>query len=71
MAVHVLVELDAGHGRDGLRDGLHDVEDLGGDPGRPDLAGPVGDHGDLVRLGQGGCNLGRDLRHHLSRNIWL
>lgn len=69
MSVHVLVELDAGHCSDGLRDGLHDVEDLAGDPGRSDLAGAVGDHGDLVRLGQGSGNLGSDLGHDLSRKM--
>jgi len=66
VSVHVLVQLDAGHGGDGLRDGLHDVEDLGGDPGRSDLAGAIGDHRDLVRLGQGGSDLGSDLGHDLS-----
>jgi hypothetical protein len=32
VAVHVLVEFDAGHGCHRLWDGLHDVQDLGGNP---------------------------------------
>ena len=65
----MFVELDASHGRDGLGDGLHDVEDLGGDPRRSDLSGSVRDHRDLVRLRQRSSNLGCDLRHDLETNL--
>ena len=64
--VDVLVQLDSRHRRDSLWDRLHDVQDLCGDPRRSHLAGSVRDHRDLVRLGQGGCNLCGNLWHHLS-----